>query len=295
MGVVGAMRLAAFGTLGALVVVLPTVALSETTPVTETIKAENLGIYTHYWTPSEVQAQAGASVQISNPTEVAHGVEWIDPPGGEAPSCEKSVPVGDTEAASGKNWSGSCTFAKPGVYVFYCTVHGPAMRGQITVGSPAPGTPASTSTTPATSTPTGVAGGGASPPGETGSSPTSHTPASLLAGPLRRALELRGAPHGAIIHATLRLSVAAAGAHLAVNVTAPQAALTGTSGNSSLQIGHYARSSLHAGIVSFSIHLNALARRALRKRAHLTIAIRLLLKPAHGPVLSLLRSLTLHR
>jgi plastocyanin len=130
--------LALAAVLGALAAVLPPLASSETTP---TVEAVNVGLYTHYWSPSQVSVAAGGLVSLSNPTTVAHGVEWV---GGPAkPACSGEVPVGSTPAASGTKWSGTCTFSEAGTYTFYCTVHGPEMTGTVTVtipGAPAAST-----------------------------------------------------------------------------------------------------------------------------------------------------------
>jgi plastocyanin len=117
---------------GAVALLLPAVASSETST---TIEAVNAGVYTHYWSPSQVTVATGGEVPISNPTTVNHGVEWVSGPVGPTPSCP-GIPVGTTEAASGKEWKGACTFTKAGTYVFYCTVHHAAMSATITVKDP---------------------------------------------------------------------------------------------------------------------------------------------------------------
>jgi plastocyanin len=127
-------------------VALPALAGSETSA---TVTAENVGLYEHRWSPAQVTVSTVAGVTISNPTTVYHGVDWIAPP--SAPSCDAGVPVGTTAAASASNWKGTCTFSVPGTYTYYCTVHGSAMSGTITVK--APGTPkALTSAAEATQT-----------------------------------------------------------------------------------------------------------------------------------------------
>lgn len=117
-------------------VVFPAIAGSETSA---TVTAENVGGFyaEHRWSPAQVTVSTIAGVTISNPTTVAHGVEWISPP--STPNCDSGVPVGTTEAASGTNWKGTCTFTTPGTYTYYCTVHHAAMRGTIVVKEP--GTP----------------------------------------------------------------------------------------------------------------------------------------------------------
>jgi plastocyanin len=124
--------------LGASMVLASAAEGTETTP---TMDAVNEGFYTHYWHPSEVTVASGHAVTISNQTIVYHGVEWRSL---IKPSCEEGagkVPVGTTPSASGANWSGHCTFFKPGYYTFYCTVHGAEMTGIVTAtGTPAAAT-----------------------------------------------------------------------------------------------------------------------------------------------------------
>jgi plastocyanin len=123
------------------VMTILTAFASEAAPTVEAVN-EGGGIYgeTHRWSPSSVTIASGGVVQLRNLTAVRHGVNWISPPA--APVCDSSVPVGSTEAASNTNWSGNCTFSQAGRYIYYCTVHGAAMSGTITVKNP--GTPTAT-------------------------------------------------------------------------------------------------------------------------------------------------------
>jgi plastocyanin len=116
--------------------VAPAVAGSEPTPAIEAVNENGYYGEHHYWRPSTATVTAGGAVNLSNPTVVNHGVEWKSGPG--TPSCSSGVPVGTSPAASGSGWSGTCTFAQPGVYTFYCTVHGAEMVGTITVNTPPP-------------------------------------------------------------------------------------------------------------------------------------------------------------
>jgi plastocyanin len=123
----------------AVVVILPAVAGSETGPAIEAVNKPGGGLYgeeTHAWSPTAATVSTGGTVTLSNHTAIEHGVHWVGGP--EIPGCS-GIPVGTTSATRGANWSGNCTFTKPGTYTFYCTVHGPEMTGTITVK--APGTP----------------------------------------------------------------------------------------------------------------------------------------------------------
>jgi plastocyanin len=88
------------------------------------------------WKPPSVTIGPGGEVKIVNNNMGTHGVEWKSGPA--TPSCTSGVPVGTTPAASGSNWSGSCTFAKSGTYEFWCTVHGAAMKAVVTATTAGP-------------------------------------------------------------------------------------------------------------------------------------------------------------
>jgi plastocyanin len=104
----------------------------------EAVNEPAVGPYpeTHRWSPAQETVLAGGVVTFRNPTTVYHGVHWVS---GPTPACSNTVPVGTEPSASNVNWSGTCTFKEAGTYTFYCTVHGAAMSGKITVK--APGTP----------------------------------------------------------------------------------------------------------------------------------------------------------
>jgi plastocyanin len=259
--------------LGAAFAVLPAEAGSETTP--PAVVAQNVGLYTHYWTPPSVSVEPGGTVELSNPTEVPHGVHWVGTPAGE-PECTSGVPVGATETASGTKWTGTCKFAAAGTYTYYCTVHGASMSGKITVGTPSP-----TPTTPTTPTsPTTGPTGTTSPP-TTGGGGTSPGAAAISA------LKLGGAGHGGALHGSLQISQAAVGGTLTIVL---QARL----GGRRAQVGRLRRSRVSAGPQSWTIPLSARARHALHAKGRLALTAKVLLTPPTGAAVSLTRTLTLH-
>jgi plastocyanin len=268
--------LASIAVLGAAVVVLPTVALSETTP--PGVVAENVGLYNHYWQPPSVAIEPGGAVSFSNPTGVPHGIRWVKTPSGP-PVCTAGVPVGTTETASGTNWQGTCTFTAGGTYSYYCTVHGAAMSGTITVGAPPPPTGTGTGTSTPASTPTG-----------TGTVPGAGAPVATAppAGAAFSALRLGSAQHGTLVRGSLLVASNAAGGTLSVVL---QAKL----GAHRVQIGALTRSYVAAGRQSWSIALSAKARRALRAKRHLTVLAKFSLTAPGGAAVSVTRSLVLHR
>ena len=282
--------------LGVAAIVLPAVAGSETTP---TIEAVNVGggIYgeEHHWSPAQATITAGGSVTLSNPSEVAHGVYWVGGPA--TPSCSSGVPVGTTAAASGTKWSGSCTFATPGVYTFYCTVHGPVMTGRVTVD--AAGTTTVTTTNPAPGLGGAPGFGGeattTSPQGAPGSPTASGSP---LLGPASKALTLSSARHGAGVHGSIEISSAGVGGRLEVDLLVARRSLRDSSRTraGSVRVGRFLRSSLPAGELSFTIPLTGEARDTLERQRHLRVSLQLIVTPSSGPPVRILRGLTLrHR
>lgn len=272
--------------LGGASAALPALAASETLPAVEAVNVGG-GIYgeEHHWSPAQVTVAVGGTVSLSNPSEVKHGVQWIATP--STPSCSAGVPVGVSPAASGAKWSGSCTFATAGVYTFYCTVHGAAMSGRVTVGEVGATTPPAT--TP-TSPGTGTGGGSAAAP-EAGGAPAMSPPVSsgsLLSASAARAIKLAPGARAATIRGSVGVSTLAAGGHLEILALVRR-------GSRLVRAGHLERSRLQAGSVSFTLPLDAAAARSLRAHHRLAVTVRVALVSLQGRTLRITRSLVLHR
>lgn len=274
--------------LGVATVALPAQAGSETTPSVPAIVAQNVGLY-HQWTPPEAAVEPGGTVEFSNPTEVPHGVRWVSTPAGQTPECGAGVPVGATEAASGKNWSGSCSFAAAGVYVFYCTVHGAAMTGRVDVGSTT-----TTGTTTSTTTPSGP-GTGVPQPGEAPAPGASGGGAGPPATSAVSALRLRPSPHGATLRGSVEVSREGAGGRLEIDLIASRGALAATAGAAGVRVGRLLRDPVSAGLTHFAIAVGGRARGALRAHGRLALTVRVLLRPRRGAAASITRRVTLRR
>jgi plastocyanin len=259
--------------LGAAVAVLPAVAASETSPVIEAVNKPGGGLYgeeTHAWSPTTATVSAGGAVTLSNHTAIEHGVHWVGGP--EAPACS-GIPVGTTSATKGANWSGTCTFTQPGTYTFYCTVHGPEMTGTITVNSN--GTTTTTTTTPTTTITT--------PPVE----PRPGSP--LVGGP-----SLRSSQRGGSVKGTLDVSQAGAAGRLEIDVFAKSASLAKARHATPVRVGRLVRSSLSVGKLSFSVKLNARARRALKGHRRLALTVKITLTPVQGEPFKVTRAVVEH-
>jgi plastocyanin len=246
--------------LGLGILVVPAIATSETSPAIEAVNKPGSGIYTeehHAWSPEAVAVTAGGTVAIRNTGAVAHGVYWIGGPA--TPTCS-GVPVGTEPSASGAHWSGTCTFAQAGTYVFYCTVHGPEMTGRITVS--AAGTPVPTP--------------------------------SPLAGSASEAVKLRHSQRGRAVRGAINVSQDGAGARLDVDLLAKRVSLFGAGQSGLVRVGRLVRTSLQPGIAPFRVALDARARRALAARRHLTLRVRILVTPASGSAVTITRGVVLH-
>ena len=264
--------------LGAASVLVPALALSEGS----SIQAVDSGVY-HYWSPMQVSVGAGGAVTFSNPSQTSHGVEWISGPA--TPVCSAGVPVGATPAAAGPTWSGTCTFAQPGTYTFYCTVHGAAMRGSVSVGSGG-----ETTVTTTTSSPTNPTAPPAPGPGAAG--PYGQPPAAQ---PLTSEVSLASRQRGRLVRGSLALSQAGAGGRLEVDLLARAPALARAGASRQVLVGRLLRFHLSPGRFSFTVSLNSRARRALRRHGRLALTVRIVVTPRGGKALTLTRRVLLQR
>ncbi len=291
---------AAAAVLGVSAVILPAVAGSETSPTITAVNGPGMPPQ-HSWSPSAVGVGEGASVMLSNPTAVPHGVEWVSVPA--TPVCS-GIPVGTTEAASGTQWSGNCTFTRPGTYSFYCTVHGAAMSGTITVSGPAGEPPVTTTTTTTTAPPgspgsgtgsgSGSGAGGSGQPGTTGAGAgTPGVGGSPFAGGAAQALKLNAQQRGSAVRGSLAVSSTGAHGRLEVDVLSKAASLARGGHPSTVRVGKLERSSLAPGTVRFKVALNARAKRALARRGHLALTVEITLTPPGAGAAKLERSVVL--
>lgn len=253
--------------LGVVVAVLPVVAgfATETEP---TISA--MGSYgSYYWSPSSKEVAEGGKVIFQNSTPgVPHGIEWTGGPA--TPTCT-GVPIDKGE----EGWKGSCQFTKAGTYTFKCVVH-PYMTGTIAVSSS--GTTTTTTTAPPPSTTTGTT--------------PAPSPESPLVGSPSQALKLAKSQRGRVVKGSLDVSKAGAGDQLEVDVFAANASLARHATHS--RVGAFNRSSVTAGKTSFSVKLNAKARRALKRRHRLVLTVKVTLTPLYGEALTIARSVVQH-
>jgi plastocyanin len=292
------MLVAAAAVLGVLAVILPAVAGSETSPTITAVNGPGMPP-SHSWSPPQATVGEGGSVAFSNPTAVPHGVEWVSVPA--TPVCS-GVPVGTTEAASGTQWSGNCTFTRAGTYSFYCTVHGAAMSGTITVSAAAGEPPVTTTTTTTMAPPgspgsggSGGGGGGPGQPGTTGAGGGASPGVGLspFAGGAAQALKLKAQQRGSAVRGSLAVSAAGAHGRLEVDVLSRAASLSGGGHSSAVRVGKLERSSLAAGTVRFTVPLNARAKRALARRGHLALTVEITLTPPGGRAAKLERGVVL--
>jgi plastocyanin len=263
--------------LGAATAVLPAVASSETSPTVEAVNEGSGGYYgeSHRWSPAQVTAMAGGVVTFSNPTTVNHGVEWV---GGPAkPTCSSGVPVGTSAEASGKQWSGTCTFTQPGVYTFYCTVHGPEMTGAVTVS--ANGSTTTTMTTMPSTTTTTTPAPKPTPP----SGPPFAGPPSLPA-----------TQHGTSVRGSIDVSAAGAGDSLEIDLLAGNASIAKVKRAKPVRVGRLLRRSVSAGRQSFVVALDAQARRSLKRRHRLALTVKIVLTSPGGEASAVTRSVVQH-
>jgi plastocyanin len=269
--------------LGVATVVLPAIASSETAPPTITAYSyKYLTEETHYWSPATAKVTEGGTVTFTNPyPEHRHGLKFTGGPA--TPNC-KGLTAEIGEETGALKWQAECSFSAPGTYTFVCTVHPTEMTGTVVVAA-AGGT---TTTTTTMTTPTGTTTvPGSPPPG--GTTETGQ----LLAGAASAAVRVARSQHGHGVHGSLALSQAAAGGTLIAELLAPRASLASAGATQPIQVGKLKRVSLRPGQVSFTVPLNARARRALHRHGHLALRLRIRLSSG-ASTLTELRNVTLH-
>jgi hypothetical protein len=231
---------------------------------------------------SKVTIASGGSITFAD-SKAAANIAWT----GTAPTCESAVPVAPASAKTG--WEGKCTFEAPGTYHFESStlfndgVDNYTKYEVVVEGS-------------ATAPSTGTTGEGGPKVGSTPSTTISGpTPAgeSPTGSPLSGTPRIRSSQRGSTVKGSLELSKGAAGDRLEVDLIVPTASLA-KAGHATQVVGRFVSASVSAGQRSFSVKLDAKARRALKRRHHLALKVKITLTPIIGETTSVTRSVTMH-
>jgi hypothetical protein len=261
---------------------------------------------------STITIAAGGKVKFIDHGKEAN-IKWTSTPSGQ-PTCSSEVPVSPMPAKTG--WEGMCEFGEPGTYGFesstlfkdayenytkYEIVVEGASTGTTSTTTTTTTTPTTTTTTtpttttpttPTTTTPTATtstqpSGGGA--PTATTSGSIETPPPSGGGSPLAT-LALANAQHGDAVHGTVQIPAVDGGARLEVQLLAQGASLAKVKRSSSSRVGRLVRPSAPAGTVSFTVSLDAQAKRALRQHHKLALTVKIVITPKHGAAVTLTRS-----
>jgi plastocyanin len=191
----------------------------------------------------------GESVTFGYPAGADfHNVQFTGP----QPTCEGLTPY-----PRPKGWTGECTFAAAGTYAFVCGAHA-AMKGTVVVAAPAPTASPDPSATPgATATPTPA------PPVATPTPPPAPVKLRVTVPRRQKGTRVRGS-----------VDVPQTGSRLAVTVTIGK-----------VRAGRSVQPAVAAGRRAFSVALDAKARRALRTKRRLAVAVTVALTPPGAKVL----------
>jgi hypothetical protein len=161
-----------------------------------------------------------------------------------------------------------------------------------TTPTPTITTPTTTTTiptTPTVTTSTQPSGGGASTATTPGSMGSTETPPPVESHPVAT-FALANAQHGDAVHGTVQIPAADGGARLEVELLAQSASLAKVKRVGSSRVGRLVRSSAPAGTVSFTVSLDAQAKRVLRHRHKLALTVKIVLISKHGTAMILTRS-----
>jgi hypothetical protein len=258
---------------------------------------------------SKVTIAPGGEVKFADNSTTAATVSWTS----SAPMCS-GIP-----ASAITNWEGTCKFEQPGTYRFESSTlydvlenytkyeivvenasTGTTSTTTTTTTTPTtttPTTPTTTTTTPTTTTPTATTSTQPSGGAYTGTIPsTATTPGSTEMPPPPggshplATLALANAQHGGAVHGTVQIPAADAGARLEIELLAQGASLAKAKRGGGSRVGRLVRSSAPAGTVSFTVSLDAQAKRALRHRHKLALIVKIVLTPKHGAALTITKS-----
>jgi hypothetical protein len=310
--------------LGAVVAIVPALAAGSSEAkleVNENCDEPNWPCWTRpggspSYTPSVTIANGGV-VAFADQMGKAVSIKWTSTPSGP-PTCSPAVPVSPTPAKTG--WEGTCTFEQPGTYKFESPTlfdGGPALnytQYEIVVEGTTTGTTSSTTTTSTTPTTTTTSTPTTTTPTTTTLSTTTPTPTATTSGggtstsatvttpgamemppppagshPLAT-LALANAQHGDAVHGAVQIPAADGGARLEVELLAQGASLAKVKRGGSFRVGRLLRTSAPAGMVSFTVSLDAQAKRALRHHHKLALTVKIVLTPKHGAAMTLTRS-----
>ena len=142
-------------------------------------------------------------------------------------------------------------------------------------------TTTSTTTMPAATAATRSAGGSTE---KTSGATKARPPAGLAK------LALASAQRGDAVHGTVQIPAADGGARLEVELLARGAAPAKVKRGKSSRVGRLVRSSAPAGTASFTVSLDAQAKRVLRSSHKLALTVKIVLTPKHGTAMTLTRS-----
>jgi hypothetical protein len=243
---------------------------------------------------AKVTIAGGGSITFVD-DKTAANIAWTT----SAPMCESSVPVAPAPAATG--WEGKCTFVTPGTYRFESsTLWFEYTRYEVVVEGSATGTTGeggskggSTPGTPSGSTPGTTPSGSTPGTTQSGSTPGTTASGNHTGSPLSGAPKLSSSQRGRTVKGSVVVSGAGAGGRLEVDLVATTASMA-KAGHGTQVVGRLVSSSVGAGHRSFSVGLDAKARRALEGRHHLTLKVMITLTPVNGKATIVTRSVALH-
>jgi hypothetical protein len=164
------------------------------------------------------------------------------------------------------------------------------MTGTVTVGANGASTTTMSVGSAEAPAPGSPPGGSTAVQGSGEPTSAAGSPDSLLRGTPLSAVKLAHTQHGHSVHGSVAVSDAGAGGTLQVRLLA-RAASIGQAGHSrEVQVGRSVRSSLSAGINTFTVALNAPARRSMSDHGQLALSAKILLTSAHGVTVTVTRS-----
>jgi hypothetical protein len=203
-----------------------------------------------------------------------------------------------TSAGGNQGVSATLTGLAPGTEYHFRLVaenkHGPGEGVDLSFKTMSPASKEPTKEHPAKEpSPTPPPTGG-NPTATTSSSPSSGQPgAGPASGELFGSVKLASTQHFSSVRGTIDISQAGVGGQLEVALLTTTASLAKAKHSSKVRVGRLLRSSLKAGVVSFTVPLTAKGKSALRRHKRLALTVQIVITPVHGAKVTMTKSVVL--
>jgi plastocyanin len=242
-------------------------------PATASIEAYDFGWRDPSTQDSTANVAVGGTVTFSYPSGMSsHNVVFSER---QPATCTQTAGPGSAPwpplppTPTGDGWAGTCRFDAPGTYAFHCGLHA-TMTGSIVVGDAPSGTNTGTTGTGTTGTTTG--------PGHPPKPPRIKVPKRQ---------------RGAVVHGSVTTPAGPSRISVRAFVSSGMLEQPEAGAARRVRVGSFSKRSTGTGRTPFAVRLRAKARRALKRRGRLAVALKIVVTPEGGKPVTKAAAVTL--